>query len=103
MALAVCSFDAPASDVPLVCFCSIDRSAPAMKAGLAEVTTTPLTLGSAIAASAAATYSLMLSSDSTFMDRPGMSQVSVTMPSASFSTRMLVMTATPAKPIRRAR
>src|SRR5262249_38597337 len=69
----------------------IDRSAPAMKAGLADVTTTPLTPGSAIAASAAATYSLMLSSDRTFMDRPGMSQISVTMPSASFSTRMLVM------------
>ena len=62
-----------------------------MNAGLADVTTTPLTPGSAIAASAAATYSLMLSSDSTFMDRPGMSQVSVTMPSASLSTRMLVM------------
>ena len=74
-----------------VCFCSIDRSAPATKAGLAEVTTTPFTDGSAMAASAAATYSLMESSDSTFMERPGMSQVSVTMPSASLSTRILVM------------
>ena len=74
-----------------------------MKAGLADVTTTPLTLGSAIAFSAAAAYSLMLSADSTFMDRPGMSQVSVTMPSASLSTRILVMACNSAEAIRRAR
>ena len=58
---------------------------PPAKSGLAEVMTMPLTAGSASAASMAASSSAMPSSVSTFIERPGRSQVMVATPSASMS------------------
>ncbi len=80
---------------PPLRLCIIVRSAPAMNAGLPEVTTTPLTAGSAMAAAVAALYSAIESAESTFMLRPGMSQVRIRMPSLSVSTWILVMTVVP--------
>src|ERR1700733_10614556 len=85
LAIAVLSL-LPAA--PAVWPSSIDRSAPAMKSFLPEVTTTPLTAGSAIALSTAAANSGMELPDKTFIERSGMSQIRVTMPSESVSVRM---------------
>src|ERR1700742_1468877 len=65
---------------------SIERSAPAQNASLAEVRTTPLTLASAVVCLTISSSSLIEVSSSTFIERPGMSQVTSTMPSASVST-----------------
>src|SRR6266699_2231490 len=65
---------------------SIERSAPAEKASLPEVTTTPLTAASADVCFTIASSSVIVVSSSTFIERPGMSQVTSAMPSASVST-----------------
>src|SRR6266700_4012311 len=65
---------------------SIERSAPAENASLPEVTTTPLMAGSAEVCFTIASSSVMVVSSSTFIERPGMSQVTSAMPSASVSS-----------------
>src|SRR6516165_4232005 len=65
---------------------SIERSAPADKASLPEVMTTPFTPASAEVCLTISSSSLIEVSSSTFIERPGMSQVTSTMPSASVST-----------------
>src|ERR1700688_1869153 len=65
---------------------SIDRSAPAENASLPEVTTTPLTAASAEVCFTISSSSRIVVSSSTFIERPGMSQVASAMPSASVST-----------------
>ena len=65
---------------------SIERSAPAQNASLPEVMTTPLTLASAVVCLTICSSSLIEVSSSTFIERPGMSQVTSTMPSVSVST-----------------
>src|SRR5437016_1001527 len=65
---------------------SIDRSAPADSASLPEVMTTPLTAASAEVCCTIASSSLTEVSSSTFMERPGVSHVTNTMPSASVSS-----------------
>ena len=65
---------------------SIDRSAPAQNASLPEVMTTPFTAASAVVCLTIASSSLVEVSSSTFIERPGMSQVTSAMPSASVST-----------------
>ena len=64
---------------------SIDRSAPAEKASLPEVITTPLTAASAVVWSTMAPSSSTVVVSSTFIERPGMSHVTSAMPSASVS------------------
>jgi hypothetical protein len=61
------------------------RSAPAQNASLAEVMTTPLMAASSVVCLTIASISLIEVSSSTFMERPGMSQVTSAMPSASVS------------------
>src|SRR5271169_4277649 len=61
---------------------SHSRSAPAMKAGLPLVMTTPLVSGSNSACSTAAANSPSEASFITFIERPGMSQVMTVMPSS---------------------
>src|SRR6266436_246429 len=65
---------------------SIDRSAPADKASLPEVMTTPFTPASAEVCFTISSSSLIEVSSSTFIERPGVSHVASTMPSASVST-----------------
>src|SRR3954469_8044901 len=65
---------------------SIDRSAPAQKASLLEVMTTPLIAASAVVCFTISSSSLTDVSSSTFIERPGISQVTSAMPSASVST-----------------
>ncbi|MGX1237649.1 hypothetical protein AB7M71_010787 [Bradyrhizobium japonicum] len=65
---------------------SMDRSAPAQNASLAEVMTTPFTAASAVVSLTIASSSLVEVSSSTFIERPGMSQVTSAMPSESVST-----------------
>src|SRR5262245_4455233 len=65
---------------------SIERSAPAQKASLLEVMTTPFTAASAVVCFNISSSSVVEVSSSTFIERPGMSQVTSTMPSASVST-----------------
>src|SRR6266700_5728946 len=65
---------------------SIDKSAPAQKASLAEVMTTPFTAASLVVSLTIASSSLVEVSSSTFIERPGVSQVTSTMPSASVSS-----------------
>src|SRR5690348_1761517 len=65
---------------------SIDRSAPAQKASLAEVMTTPLMAASSVVCFTIASSSAIEVSSSTFIERPGMSQVTSAMPSASVSS-----------------
>ena len=65
---------------------SIERSAPADSASLAEVMTTPFTAASAEVCLMISSSSLTEVSSSTFIERPGMSQVTNAMPSASVST-----------------
>src|SRR5260221_14534155 len=65
---------------------SIDRSAPADKASLPEVMTTPFTAASAEVCFTISSSSLIEVSSSTFIERPGVSHVASTMPSASVST-----------------
>ena len=69
------------------------RSMPPAKSGLAEVMTMPLTAGSPRAASTAASSSAMPSSVSTFIERPGRSQVIVATPSASMSVEKIAISA----------
>ena len=64
---------------------SIERSAPAENASLPEVMTTPLTAASAEVCFTIASSSVIVVSSSTFIERPGMSQVTSAMPSASVS------------------
>src|SRR5712672_1835285 len=64
---------------------SMDRSAPAENASLPEVTTTPLTAASADVCFTISSSSAIVVSSSTFIERPGMSQVTSAMPSASVS------------------
>src|ERR1700692_3250333 len=64
---------------------SIDRSAPADKASLPEVMTTPLTAASAEVCFTISSSSLIEVSSSTFIERPGVSHVTSAMPSASVS------------------
>ena len=59
------------------------RSAPPEKVSLPEVMTTPLTAGSATAASTAVLRSWPTDSSMTFIDLPCMSQVRTAIPSAS--------------------
>ena len=61
------------------------RSAPAQKAFLPEVMTAPLMLSSVLIISIKAAISPIEPSLSTFMERPGISNVARTMPSLSFS------------------
>ena len=63
--------------------CSIVRSAPPEKVSLPEVTTAPLIAASAATLSTSALSSSIASGVSTFIDRPGMSQVISATPSAS--------------------
>ena len=65
---------------------SIERSAPAHSASLPEVMTTPFTAASAEVCLTIASSSVTEVSSSTFIERPGVSQVTSTMPSASVST-----------------
>ena len=65
---------------------SIERSAPADSASLPEVMTTPFTAASAEVCLTISSSSLTEVSSSTFIERPGMSQVTSAMPSASVST-----------------
>src|SRR5262245_41461906 len=64
---------------------SIERSAPAQNASLLEVMTTPLTAASAVVCFTISSSSRIEVSSSTFIERPGMSQVTSAMPSASVS------------------
>src|SRR6185437_1228135 len=64
---------------------SIDRSAPADNASLPEVMTTPLTALSVEVCFTIASSSLIEVSSSTFIERPGVSQVTSAIPSASVS------------------
>src|SRR6201999_2510784 len=65
---------------------SIERSAPADSASLPEVMTTPFTAASAEVCLMISSSSPIEVSSSTFIERPGMSQVTSAMPSASVST-----------------
>src|SRR5262249_55695652 len=65
---------------------SIDRSAPAQNASLADVTTTPLIAASSVVCFTIASSSSTEVGSSTFIERPGISQVTSAMPSASVST-----------------
>ncbi len=65
---------------------SIVRSAPADSASFAEVMTTPFTAASVEVCLMISSSSVTEVSSSTFIERPGMSQVTSTMPSASVST-----------------
>jgi len=65
------------------------RSAPAQNVSFPEVTTTPLTAASATAASKMAPSSAMTERSITFMERPGLSQVTIAMPSKSVATLKL--------------
>src|SRR5215211_4942160 len=64
---------------------SIDRSAPAQNASLLEVMTTPLIAASAVVCLTISSSSSTDVSSSTFIERPGISQVTSAMPSASVS------------------
>src|SRR6516225_3489444 len=72
---------------------SHSRSAPAIKAGLPLVTTTPLVSESDKAPSTAAANSPSEASFITFIERPGMSQVMTAMPSSPRAKVRFVMTA----------
>src|SRR3954471_20068027 len=65
---------------------SIERSAPAHSASLPEVMTTPFTAASAVVCLTIASSSVTEVSSSTFIERPGVSHVTSTMPSASVSS-----------------
>src|SRR5882757_2977481 len=65
---------------------SIDRSAPAQSASLPEVMTTPFTAASAVVCLTISSSPVAEVSSSTFIERPGVSQVTSTMPSASVSS-----------------
>src|SRR5579871_155658 len=65
---------------------SMDRSAPAQNASLLEVMTTPFTAASAVVCFTIASSSSIEVGSSTFIERPGMSQVTSAMPSASVSS-----------------
>src|SRR5690242_13020885 len=65
---------------------SIERSAPAENASLAEVMTTPFTAASAEVCFTISCSSPSVGSSSTFIERPGMSHVTSAIPSASVST-----------------
>src|SRR4051794_21282760 len=65
---------------------SMERSAPAEKASLAEVMTTPLTAGSEEVCFTISCSSPSVVSSSTFIERPGMSHVTSAIPSAAVST-----------------
>src|SRR6516164_7567835 len=77
--------------VPASIASSQSRSAPAMKAGLPLVMTTPLVSGSDNAASTALANSPSDTSFITFIDRPGMSQVMTAMPSSPRARVRFVM------------
>jgi len=62
-----------------------ERSAPAHSASLPEVMTTPLTAASSEVCLMIASSSVIEVSSSTFIERPGVSHVTSTMPSASVS------------------
>lgn len=64
---------------------SIERSAPAQNASLAEVVTMPLIAGSFVVCLTISSISRIEVSSSTFIERPGISQVTSAMPSASVS------------------
>jgi hypothetical protein len=66
------------------------RSAPPENASLPEATTQPLMAASEATASMIRDSSSMTSRLMTFIDRPGLSQTAVAMPSASVSKRKLV-------------
>ena len=85
---------------------SMERSAPAQNASFAEVMTTPFTAASAVVCFNISSSSVVEVSSSTFIERPGMSQVASAMPSASVSSlkflkAMLVAPSMPAADIRR--
>src|ERR1700744_1588986 len=65
---------------------SIERSAPAENASLPEVITTPLTAASAEVCFTISSSSAIVVSSSTFIERPGISHVTIAMPSASVPT-----------------
>ena len=65
---------------------SIVRSAPPESASLPEVTTTPFTLASAVVSATILSSSSITLRSNTFIDLPGLSQVTSAMPSASVST-----------------
>src|ERR1700687_293692 len=65
---------------------SIDRSAPAHSASFPEVMTTPFTAASVEVCFTISASSATEVSSSTFIERPGVSQVTSTMPSESVST-----------------
>src|SRR3954471_6167529 len=79
-------FDFSASAKVLFMPSSMERSAPAEKASLPEVITTPFTAASAVVWSTMAPSSSIVWVSSTFIERPGMSHVTSAMPSASVST-----------------
>jgi hypothetical protein len=60
------------------------RSAPAQNAGLADVMTTPRMASSVFSRSTSASSSSSTVSSITFIERPGMSQVTTWMPSDPF-------------------
>jgi hypothetical protein len=64
---------------------SMERSAPAQNASFAEVITTPLIAGSLVVCLMISPISWVETSSNTFIERPGMSQVTRAMPSASTS------------------
>ena len=66
---------------------------PPAKSGLAEVMTMPLTAGSAMAWSMAASSSAMPSKVRTFIERPGRSQAMVATPSGSVERVKIAMVA----------
>src|SRR3954452_17196683 len=69
---------------------SIERSAPPEKPSLPEVTTAPLIEASAVICSTNLPISSTTSALSTFIERPGESQVTRATPSASISKRKCV-------------
>src|SRR3954471_20991378 len=79
-------FDFSASAKVLFMPSSIERSAPAEKASLPDVTTTPLIAASAVVWSTMVPSSSMVCVSSTFIERPGISHVTSAMPSASVSS-----------------
>ncbi len=65
---------------------SIVRSAPPDNASLPEVMTTPFTFASAVVSATILSRSSITLTSNTFIDLPGLSQVTSAMPSASVST-----------------
>src|SRR3569833_945888 len=76
------------------------RSAPPQKASLPDVTTTPLMAASATTLSRMAESSAVVSAVMTFIDRPGISQVTSAMPAVSTSYLNMAIGSSPSSDVR---